>query len=97
MRCRFTVDWMLFDLPDDAAELYACTCGKFLHYMQCKHALAKNRQTGLVSSWPSRRDPTNTQRLKPGRPAMSRGGEALAAPADDQAGAASKKPAKKRK
>jgi hypothetical protein len=87
---------MLFDLPDDAAELYACTCGKYLHYMQCKHALAKNRQNCLVSSWPSRRDPTDTQRAKAGRPPMSKGGEAFVCPPGQEAGAASKKPAKRK-
>jgi hypothetical protein len=86
---------MFFDMPDDAVDLYACSCGQYLHYMQCKHALAKNRQTGLVSSWPSRRDPTDTQRAKAGRPPKSKGGDALARPAGAEMGGASGKAAKK--
>jgi len=65
----FQVDWDVLEV--EGADVFACTCTDFQHYVLCKHCLAKLWEDKLVLSWPPHRDPTRTQREKQGRPPKS--------------------------
>ena len=67
MRC-------LGDNLDDCRVPFACSCGKFMHYGSCKHAMAFLFEQGLVSGWPPTRDPTPTSKSRRNQPARSRRG-----------------------
>jgi hypothetical protein len=57
---------------------YACSCGMYMHYAACKHALAQLWDDEVVLRWPRTRDPTRTgEGRQRGRPALSRARGAL--------------------
>ena len=61
----------LGDNLEDCRVPFACSCGKFMHYGTCKHAMTLLFDQGLVSDWPPNRDPRPTSKPRRGRPAKS--------------------------